>query len=86
MSKEYIFELDDALYNEETGEACFNPVIKDELIRCKDCKHRPKKPDYYEDGFDLEFPDGICPCQCEDGYYSWYPQDDWYCADGKRRK
>ena len=60
-----------------------------ELIRCKDCKHRPTVPDgiTYGDGFDLKFPEGSkCPCQClDDGYYSWYPEDDWFCADGERK-
>ena len=58
-----------------------------QIVRCKDCKHRPKKPDWetYEDGADIEFPDGKCPCQCSsDRYYSWYPDDDWFCADGER--
>ena len=57
------------------------------LIRCKDCKHRPKEPDWktYESGFDLDFPEGSkCPCCCSgDGYYSWYPEDDWFCANGE---
>lgn len=60
-----------------------------ELVRCKDCKHRPKEPNWktYEDGFDIEFPEGSkCPCQCSgDEYYSWYPGDDWFCANGERR-
>ena len=54
-------------------------------ILCKECIHRPKMPDNHVDGFDLEFPDHKCPCQCEDGFYSWYPADDWFCADGERR-
>ena len=61
-----------------------------EVVRCKDCKHRPSKPEDYdpavsEEGFRLEFPDGQCPCQCDDGYYSWYPADEWYCGNGKRK-
>lgn len=40
MMAEYIFELNEALYNEETGEACFKPTVKGELVRCKDCKFR----------------------------------------------
>ena len=56
-----------------------------DIIRCKDCKHRPIKPNDYENGFDLEFPDGKCPCQCDDGWYSWYPADNWFCADGERK-
>lgn len=58
------------------------------VVRCKDCKHRPKKPDWetYEDGADIEFPDGKCPCQCSsDRYYSWYPDDEWFCAEGERK-
>ena len=58
------------------------------VVRCRDCKHRPKEPDWktYESGFDLEFPEGSkCPCRCcGDEWYSWYPEDDWYCADGER--
>lgn len=57
-----------------------------DIIRCKDCKHRPVKPDDYENGFDLEFPDGKCPCQCDDDWYSWYPADNWFCADGERKE
>lgn len=61
-----------------------------EVVRCKDCKHRPNKPDRASEdalgGFDIEFPDGGCPCQCEDGYYNWYPEDDWFCGNGERRK
>jgi len=59
-----------------------------EIVRCKDCKHRPKEPNWktYEGGFDIEFPEGSkCPCRCSgDEYYSWYPEDDWFCADGER--
>ena len=61
-----------------------------ELVRCKDCKHRPKEPDWetYESGLDLEFPEGSkCPCRCcGDEWYSWYPEDDWYCAEGERKE
>lgn len=58
------------------------------VVRCKNCKHRPidHREEYNEmTGFGLEFPDGNCPCRCEDGWHSWYPSDDWFCADGKRR-
>ena len=51
-----------------------------EIIRCKDCQHRPIANDV-----DLEFPDYVCPCQCSgDRYYSWYPEDDWFCPRGER--
>lgn len=55
-------------------------------VRCKDCKHRPTKPEEYYGGFDLAFPDEVCPCYCDgDPFYSWYPKDDWFCADGERK-
>ena len=54
-----------------------------QVVRCKDCKHRPIKPKDYTNGFDLEFPDDKCPCKCEDGWYSWYPKDNWFCANGE---
>ena len=57
------------------------------LVRCKDCKHRPKEPDLetYKSSFDLEFPDSRCPCECADGFYSWYPDDNWFCGNGERK-
>ena len=57
-----------------------------EIVRCKDCKHRPIMPKDHTDGFDLKFPDNKCPCQCEDGWYSWYPEDNWFCAYGERKE
>lgn len=76
--------LEDAVYNSRT-----NKKHDDDIVRCKDCKHRPKEPDWktYENGFDIEFPEGSkCPCQCSgDEYYSWYPKDNWFCADGERK-
>lgn len=57
-----------------------------ELIRCKDCKHRPRRIE--ENGgnrFNLEFPDYRCPCQCDDPWYNWMPDDDWFCGNGERK-
>lgn len=59
-----------------------------EIIRCKDCKHRPTATEADENiyiGFSVEFPDGVCPCQCEDGWYNWYPEDNFYCGKAERR-
>ena len=53
-----------------------------EVVRCKDCKHRPTGTGV---NHDIEFPDAICPCQCyEDYWYSWMPSDDWYCGNGEK--
>lgn len=59
------------------------------VVQCKDCVYRP----YYEppdskSASDLVFPDyrfNPCPCRVEDFWYSWMPDDDWFCAYGKRK-
>lgn len=84
--KEYVIKVN---VNGELADECLSVLQAKELVRCKDCKHRPKKPNFetYESGFDLEFPEGSkCPCRCcDDEWYSWYPDDEWFCADGERR-
>ena len=62
------------------------------IVRCKDCKHRPhlKNEDGADYGFNVVDDDGtsfgICPCLCEDGWYSWMPKDDFFCAWAERRE
>lgn len=59
-----------------------------EIVRCKNCIHRPIKG---EDTHDIDPPkdsrgygDYTCPCLNEDDYwYSWYPSDDWFCPKGE---
>ena len=60
-----------------------------DIVRCKECKHRPIKEDVNgEDyGFNLIEPtedDDRCPCLVDDGWYSWMPKDDFYCGYGER--
>ena len=60
-----------------------------EVVRCKDCKHRPIKEDADGEnyGFNLIEPndgDRLCPCLVSDGWYSWMPKDDFYCGFGER--
>ncbi len=57
-----------------------------ELTRCKDCKHRPTVTGEYENGLDVEFPDWKCPCRCDDGWYNWIPDDNWFCGNGERKE
>lgn len=99
---EYIFEISEALYDEQTGEAVMKPGIKGKLIRCKDCKHRPgfryyddgnryvEGPRYQEtlkNGLTVTFEDETCPCvNGWDSYFSYVPKDDWFCANGERRE
>ena len=56
------------------------------VIKCKDCKHRPTIDGEYENGFDVIFPDMRCPCQCDDGWYNWMPEDDWYCGNAQEKQ
>lgn len=55
-----------------------------EIVRCKDCKHRPIEK------FDGIIPpkkdDWKCPCLCDDYFYSWRPKDNFFCANGERRE
>ena len=63
------------------------PPAQPEIIHCRDCKHRPVTTEegvFY--GFSVEFPDEKCPCCCEDGFYSWYQDDDFYCGYAERRE
>ena len=58
-------------------------LLKEEVVRCKDCIHLPT----YDDEGKLQFPwDSPCPCVCSDTYYAWRPADDWFCANGERKE
>lgn len=65
------------------------PTMSIDIVRCKECKHRPVKENINgEDyGFNLIAPndrDERCPCLVDDGWYSWMPEDDFYCGYGER--
>ena len=36
---EYIFEINNAFYDDKTGQVAINPEYKGKLVRCKDCHH-----------------------------------------------
>lgn len=66
---------------------------KVEVVRCKDCVHRPEISKFSDpakhcyNGIDIEFPDDVCPCQNEDDpWYSWRPVDEWYCPKGEKAR
>lgn len=69
-------------YLELVGKASKQPHI----VRCKKCKHRPTDPENKGLGQYLEFPDDVCPCQIGDIWYSWMPEDNWFCADGEQKQ
>lgn len=78
------------------------PSVEPEIVRCKDCKHRPafrydddgdryvegpRYPETLKNGHTFMFEDGTCPCVNEwDSYFSYIPKDDWFCANGERRE
>lgn len=62
-----------------------------EIVRCKNCIHRPIKGE--EGVHDTDPPkdsrgyeDNTCPCLCDDYWYSWYPSDEWFCPEGESRE
>lgn len=72
-------------------EGCDCPLIEIDIVRCGECKHKPIKHDPEDDdfGFNLVSPNGydnLCPClNTDDGFYSYMPEDDFFCAFGERR-
>ena len=69
-----------------------------ELIRCKYCKHRPRKDEIgcirppriqvgvYSWG-EPEYDDDLtCPYVCEDRWYSRIPNDEQYCDRAERKE
>lgn len=56
------------------------------VVRCKECKHRPKENRSLDGIIYVEFPEEeICPFNCEDPFYNQMPDDDFFCARGERR-
>ena len=71
------------------AKAWLNDAPSIDIVRCKECKHRPIKEDPNGEnyGFNLIEPNGgdeRCPCLVSDGWYSWMPNDNFYCGFGER--
>lgn len=81
--------LDKGIPFEQEGRHPDCPLI--EIVRCGECKHKPIKhdPEGGEYGFNLVSPNGydnLCPClNTDDGFYSYMPDDNFFCAYGERR-
>lgn len=78
---EYIFEISDVLYDEETGEAVMKPVVKGKLIRCKDCKHYVLYELFGRS-------QGWCERLCDefDKSLARGTEDEDFCSHGERRE
>ena len=63
-----------------------------EVVRCKDCVHRPEAHDGVTSGVGVEPPrddegwhDDTCPYLCGDPWYNEMPDDNWFCHLGERK-
>lgn len=69
------------------------PADVAEVVRCKNCKHRPVVVNPSRPyGFGLAGPgsdafdrDETCPYLCDDGYYNRMPDDDGFCNLGEAK-
>ena len=58
----------------QIAEKVLIPLLRVKVIKCKDCIHQDGK-------------DGQCPVQnTGDPFYDSKPDDDWFCADGRRKE
>ena len=84
--KEYIVKYETEQIENSTF--FYGGKIEHELIRCKDCKHRPYKDERGhvvppEEDEELS----LCPCVDDgDWYYNYIPMGDWYCANGEPKE
>lgn len=98
--KECQWHMDFYIGNERVGGLCTITEKDDkentcpliEIVTCGECKHKPSKYDPEGDdfGFNLVSPNGydnLCPClNTDDGFYSYMPEDNFFCAFGERRE
>lgn len=76
---EFIFEIDDVLYDEKTGQGVMKPEYIGKLTRCKDCKYH-HEAHYEEDGED---PILKHKCKLLKGYQF---SENHYCGFGERKE
>ena len=70
---------------QQNGRQIDSDVI--EVVRCKDCKHRPIQTEEGKTyGLTVASPDGLCPFICPDGWYSRIPWDGWFCSFGEKKE
>lgn len=86
----YVYPYCELLEREIDDDEIPNDCPLIEIVTCGECKHRPIKddPNGADYGFNIVEPndgDDICPCLVEDGWYSWMPEDNFYCGRGERR-
>ena len=83
------FSVNEFIVREMGYPGAIKQEVVGELVRCSDCKHRPIKGDgdiVYAPNDINGWDDETCPCLCEDCYYNWMPDDDFFCGKGERRE
>lgn len=78
-------------YDRGQYEKGYEDALTINIVRCKECRHRPIKEDADGEnyGSNLIGPtedDEICPCLVDDGWYSWMPEDNFFCGYGERKE
>ena len=75
---EFIFEIDDVLYDEETGHGVMKPEYKGKLTRCKDCTKWDRNDGTFKDVDGKEWHNCKTLCFRTMRYF--------YCADAEREE
>lgn len=57
---------------------------KVEVVRCKDCIHRPIAFINSEESHNMFFPDNRCPYSSINPCNSWYMHSEWFCGNGEK--
>lgn len=77
----------------EKGYADGRSARDSEIVRCKDCIHRPYlvPAKYDSSGKCIKYayvtsPDDVCPYLCDDTWYNRVPEDNFFCASGDRKE
>lgn len=61
------------------------PTVKAvEVVKCKNCAHRPILQEIQRNIYHVVAPDDICPFGRVEDYIQIMPEDDFYCANGER--
>ena len=78
MMREYVVKVTDSFVPDAFQQFENEWSPEQELVRCKDCEHRPTYPKAYG----AEINGNWCYwCELHRG---WKP-DEWFCADGERK-
>ena len=65
---------------------CNSEITDDNIVRCKDCIYKPTYDSIKNEEINIHYcTEYKCPCMREVNWYSWIPDDNWFCANGETR-